>query len=488
MANLVASGYISAGTRTEGEVKTAFEDQRTFISQLVGGATETTLTLATDQITPVAGVHSVDTQGGAGTDNLANALQDNLPDGSFLLLRSVSAARLVVVKHSAGGAGQFSLQTLADFTLTKPTQWILFKRTGTLWEEIMRSASQTPTITAKGDLIAATAADVLTRLAVGADGLALTADSTQATGLGYDRHETFNYTFNGDMEIWGGGAAVAPTGWTATGAGITVAKNTTGGQFKIGAASAAVTRVGTDCYLAQAIDTIPGFGAVAWWQGRKVTLGCWVRATVASRARIGINDGVGSTFSPYHTGGSALEWLTVTRTLDAAATKVEIRLQVDTGNTTAQFDGAILVFGPAVLSDFNPSAWRGRKCVVNFGDILANVQAATYFYGPGTASAAAEITVSADVPFRCVARNLRYQTASNVGGAAQTAVATLRKNETTDTALTASIASGARRASDVANEVAYAAGDTIALKVVLSATTGSVISKAMIEIEEVPLA
>mgnify|MGYP001577519751 FL=1 len=117
---------------------------------------------------------------------------------------------------------------------------------------------------------------------------------------------TFNYTFNGDFEIWGAGTTSIPTGWTLTGAGATVAKNTSAGQFKYTLASFALTRVGADASGYQDVDLISGFGPVGAWQSRVVTFGCWVRATVARRARLSIGDGVGTTNSSYHTGGSSL--------------------------------------------------------------------------------------------------------------------------------------------------------------------------------------
>jgi len=163
----------------------------------------------------------------------------------------------------------------------------------------------------------------------------------------------YNFTENGDMETWNAGVSSPPTGWGAlVGAGASIAKDTT--NFKIGLAAAALTRSGADCYLPQRVDQITGFPQAAIWRLRPVILGAWVRATVASRARIILSDGIGSTASAYHTGGSAWEFLTVNRTIDAAATHLELRLQVDTGDTTAQFDGVVLVLGTAI-SDFFPS-------------------------------------------------------------------------------------------------------------------------------------
>ena len=50
----------------------------------------------------------------------------------------------------------------------------------------------------------------------------------------------------GNMEDWAAGDAVAPTGWTLTGASAAVAKEAT--IIKQGTFSAKVTRSGTDCF------------------------------------------------------------------------------------------------------------------------------------------------------------------------------------------------------------------------------------------------
>jgi hypothetical protein len=53
------------------------------------------------------------------------------------------------------------------------------------WNSIQNNLVDKSIVTAKGDLIAATAAAVVARLAAGANGTALVADSTQSTGLNY---------------------------------------------------------------------------------------------------------------------------------------------------------------------------------------------------------------------------------------------------------------------------------------------------------------
>ena len=139
------------------------------------------------------------------------------------------------------------------------------------------------------------------------------------------------------MEDWVSGASAAPTGHTLSGASATVAREAT--IVKYGLYSAKVTRVGTDCLLYHALTDF------ADYQGRKVVFGCWVYATVASRARLSVNDGVGSTDSSYHTGVAGWEWLTVTRDIDVSATKLWLEMEVITGDTSAYFDGGMLCLG-----------------------------------------------------------------------------------------------------------------------------------------------
>jgi hypothetical protein len=70
------------------------------------------------------------------------------------------------------------------------------------------NAIQNAIVDAKGDLIAATAADTPARLAVGANGTVLTADSTAATGLAYEGAWT-NWTPNVTGLTIGNGTQIA---------------------------------------------------------------------------------------------------------------------------------------------------------------------------------------------------------------------------------------------------------------------------------------
>ena len=138
MSTLPASGYLSNAARTVGEMKTGFEDVRGVVAELLGGGAETTLTIAAGSVTATVGVHAIDTEAAASTDDLDAIAQTNHPDGRLLLIHSKDNARTVVVRHAIGGAGQFLLADAANLSLTSTKMWLLLKRTGTSWEEVCR--------------------------------------------------------------------------------------------------------------------------------------------------------------------------------------------------------------------------------------------------------------------------------------------------------------------------------------------------------------
>jgi hypothetical protein len=295
----------------------------------------------------------------------------------------------------------------------------------------------------------------------------------------------FNHLFNGAFQIWGGAATPAtlpPTGWTLTGAAATVARD--GTNFRVGAYSAALTRVGADCYLEQRLDTRADVGPIARWQSRPVTYGCWVRATVATTTRLVIFDGVNTFTSGYHTGGSGWEFLTVTGVIATAADQLRVRCQVDSSNTTSQFGAAAFVLGYE-LGDWVPSAWTGRtsRQYVASGATFV-VSTVAQYLGPGLNSAT-EIQVSWVVPRRCVLRRLYANASANV--TTNAVIVTIRTGEATDSVVTCTVAIGARTASDLINELDVAAGTLMSIKLTTAAgSAGTVFWKISWEEEEVP--
>jgi len=145
-----------------------------------------------------------------------------------------------------------------------------------------------------------------------------------------------NLLRNGSFEIV---SATVPDRWTLGGAG---AAAVTDADEKIGLASVKVTRAGADTQIYRDFHDELG---ITYMQGRTFTMGCWVKTSTASQAALRLEDSVSSDTSGYHTGGGAWEWLTVTRTFNAAATLTRAECKVFSSDGDVRFDGAIVVEG-----------------------------------------------------------------------------------------------------------------------------------------------
>lgn len=122
-----------SGTRNVAIVITARD-----IMKPPGMVAQTTLTLATDAITPRFARHLVDTEGVASTDNLATINTTYLSDGAWLLLSAVSAARVVTVKNNSGSSPKIFTADGLDVILDSTSKKLLLERVGTTWVEIGR--------------------------------------------------------------------------------------------------------------------------------------------------------------------------------------------------------------------------------------------------------------------------------------------------------------------------------------------------------------
>lgn len=145
MSTLPAVNYITDSARTEGEVKSALEAWLSATKQIPGaGQAEAELTIAGGSITPPGGVGAlvIDTESAAATDDLTTIVTTNYPHGSMVLLRNSNAARFVVLKHAATGAGQMFLDRNADYVLDDTKKFILLQRRGTDWYEVLRGPSR----------------------------------------------------------------------------------------------------------------------------------------------------------------------------------------------------------------------------------------------------------------------------------------------------------------------------------------------------------
>ncbi|MCK5616148.1 hypothetical protein KAR91_80535 [Candidatus Pacearchaeota archaeon] len=148
-----------------------------------------------------------------------------------------------------------------------------------------------------------------------------------------------NLLDNWSFEDWTAGTAVAPDDWTLVGGGAAVAREST--IIQVGTHSAKVTRTTADCWLKFDVPDAESY------RGEVITLGAWVYATVSNRARLQIEDSVGSTISSYHTGNSTWQFLTISHTVAAGATSIEARMRVNNGDE-GYFDGAVLIEGDSI--------------------------------------------------------------------------------------------------------------------------------------------
>ncbi len=176
-----------------------------------------------------------------------------------------------------------------------------------------------------------------------------------------------NLLHNEDYSLWQNGSALAPDGWTLAGSGATIARSTTAQR---GGYAATLTRVGNDATLAQSLPP----ALVQWLTRGATTLGTlrageWATATVASRARVGIqvtDAGVtATTWSDYHTGNGVPQFLEVSLALTATMSAIAIVGSVDTGDTSATFSGAVFVVSDSAIGDalknYGSGAYRENR-------------------------------------------------------------------------------------------------------------------------------
>ena len=149
------------------------------------------------------------------------------------------------------------------------------------------------------------------------------------------KQNVLNIIVNGGMEVWQRGTSFVAAvlddygadQWKleTSGGPPTVdltriageAKGSYGFQMDIRA-----TGGSNQCNIRQDLENIEGY------KNTTVTMSARVQTSVASQVRLRITDGVGATFSSYHTGGGTYETLSVTRTVSGSATTISLGLGV----------------------------------------------------------------------------------------------------------------------------------------------------------------
>ena len=146
-----------------------------------------------------------------------------------------------------------------------------------------------------------------------------------------------NLFYNGGFEAWNAGTSVAPDGWTLSGAGAAIARNSV--TTKYGIYSAQITRSGTDVVLNQQ-NFFNEIGLV-YLKGRQLVFSAWVWASVANVARLSVSMSTSAPASAYHTGDSTWQLLT----LSFYVTTVTPYLEVNNTNTAVYFDSVAMNYG-----------------------------------------------------------------------------------------------------------------------------------------------
>ena len=148
-----------------------------------------------------------------------------------------------------------------------------------------------------------------------------------------------NLLKNDDLEDWGAGTSVAPSGWAGVGTG-TIARSTT---KKIGTYAAEIVATGGSYYYLQ--QTLSDYTA---YKSKSMVFSAWVKCATVGKVEIRVFDGVTSTYSSSNT-TTDWELLTVTKTLSASATTIICGTRLAQGYT-AYFDGCIFFEGSSAIA------------------------------------------------------------------------------------------------------------------------------------------
>ena len=84
------------------------------------------------------------------------------------------------------------------------------------------------------------------------------------------------------------------------------------------------------------------------FSNKQVALGFWCKTSTANHLRVQIEDGVGGTFTSYHSGGGSWEWLEANRTISSSATKFEIVFYLTQSSGTVYISQPVLTCGSTI--------------------------------------------------------------------------------------------------------------------------------------------
>lgn len=164
------------------------------------------------------------------------------------------------------------------------------------------------------------------------------------------RASFINFLMDPLFECWPDTDALEPATYSLSGAGATISRHTTAANLGVGSMGANVIRGGADAILDQQLLDTASYDD--FFDGLVVTAGVYAKGSAIGAARISIDDGAVITNGATNTQTTVPEWLTVEKTIDAAATKLTLQLEViAAGNVT--WSGATFLF-----SDIKPARFH----------------------------------------------------------------------------------------------------------------------------------
>lgn len=171
-------------------------------------------------------------------------------------------------------------------------------------------------------------------------GLLISADH-RANFFATERASFINAAFDPLFENWPETDSDPLGTWALAGTGATIARDTTAGRFAVGAMGARVTFGSTIATLSQNILDAASYDD--FFDAKIVTAGVSVHASAIGIADLQIDDGASQLESATNVAANALEFLTLEKEINAAATQIALRNRViASGDCT--FSGAVFLF------------------------------------------------------------------------------------------------------------------------------------------------
>lgn len=193
------------------------------------------------------------------------------------------------------------------------------------------------------------------------DGALLTpASLVSSSNLTSQAASSLNLWKNSTFFLWSAGLSSAPDYYSVSNGSVVMAGTGQGDTTrKVGKYCAKLTWSSGTAKLEQVIVDTTDFANLDHLGGetKKVGFGAWIKASVASQARLQFDDGVDTTESDYHTGGGSWEYIGAVHTMSGSATKMTVNFQMVSSGS------AYVSGGTCYLGDYAPTLWVPERVV-----------------------------------------------------------------------------------------------------------------------------